>query len=872
MKLILFKGHRSSIYLLGCLWLPSFCIAQWKPSAWPTLKQYDQDHLVNIALPLGGIGTGTVSLGGRGELRDWEIMNKPAKGFSTVTVGNNAPFFAINVRPAQGKPMTKALLGPLDPSEYQHYEGRPVNQHGFPRFTNASFNAAYPFGQVNLSDKRMPVMVKVKGFNPFIPGDADHSGIPMAVLAYEVTNTSNAPLIVSVCGSMRNFIGKDGSKSIKDWKGDYVPIGAKKNTNSYKREGELQGIFMHSDSVNRQDAAWGTIALTTNSTTGVSYRTSSRSNDWENAMLDFWDDFSVDGVLTEKSKLVDDDPLASLAVQKAIAPGQTQTFTFFISWNFPNRAAWASFSTKSDQPAVGNYYSTQYADAWDVMVKTLPRLPALEQKTLQFVNAFLKSDYPDVIKEAALFNLATLRSQTVFRIPSGHLMGWEGVFDEFGSCFGSCTHVWNYEQATAFLFADLSQSMRDIEFNYATNDIGKMSFRVMLPLEKAQEWKNAAADGQLGTVLKFYRDWQLSGNQEFLRKNWPQVKKVLSYAWIKGGWDGNQDGVMEGRQHNTMDVDYFGPNPQMGFWYLGALKAGREMAIAMNDTELARKCDDLAKKGSAWMDQNLFNGEYYEHKITNPKTFDFLNWEKDSTVTLPDYQLGKGCLVDQLVGQMMAHMVGLGYLADREHIQTTLKSIMKYNYLDNFADHFNNMRSYVLGDEAGLLMASWPKGRLKVPFPYFAESMTGFEYCAAVGMLYEGQTDDALKCLTAIRNRFDGRKRNPFNEPECGYHYARSMTSWNTVLAWSQFHYSGVTEAMTITAKPGTYFWSNGSAWGTCLVKRVGAKTDVSLTVLNGKVGLRTFTVQGGGSHLFAKRQEVAEGKTIDFTVNGSGR
>ena len=45
--------------------------AQQNSTEWPILKHYDQDHLLNIALPLGGIGTGTFSLGGRGELRDW---------------------------------------------------------------------------------------------------------------------------------------------------------------------------------------------------------------------------------------------------------------------------------------------------------------------------------------------------------------------------------------------------------------------------------------------------------------------------------------------------------------------------------------------------------------------------------------------------------------------------------------------------------------------------------------------------------------------------------------------------------------------------------------------------------------------------------
>lgn len=820
--------------ILGSLFLSSGAIAQeWSPQVWPVLKSYDQEHLGEIALPLGGIGTGTVSLGGRGELRDWEIMNVPGKKYSTVTTGNNAPFFAIYVKPMQGKAVTSVLSGPLYPHEYLHCEGRAANQHGLPRFAHASFDAAYPFGQVQLSDPDIPVQVKVKGFNPLIPGDAEASGLPIAVLTYEVTNSTNQPVEVAVCGSMRNFVGKDGSKFHTNWKGDYIPIGAKHNINQYKEGNGLKGIYLYSDEVDKTDPAWGTIALTTEASAGISYRTSSRSDNWCNAMLHFWDDFSEDGFLTEHNKLEDDDPMASLSVKKTIAPNSKQTYTFFITWNFPNRKAWS-------KTVVGNYYSQQYADAWTNAEQIIPRIPELEKKTLLFVNAFLSSSYPAEVKEAALFNLATLRSQTVFRIPSGHLMGWEGVMDRFGSCAGSCTHVWNYEVATPFLFGELARTMRDVEFNYATNQNGLMSFRAALPLSDAGKDGSAAADGQMGCIMKIYREWQLSGDTDFLADNWGQVKKVLSYAWIEKGWDGNQDGVMEGSQHNTMDVNYFGPNPQMGFWYMGALKAAQKMAVAMKDNSFASKCNRLFQQGSRWMDDNLFNGEYYEHKITNPKTFEFLEMNAPN-IEIPDFQLGKGCLVDQLVGQYMAHICGLGYLGNKEHIQTTMQSIMKYNFVPNFSRHFNNMRSFVLGNEAGLLMASWPNGRLAVPFPYFAEVMTGFEYCAAVGMLYEDQKEDALTCIRAIRDRHDGAKRNPFSESECGHHYARSMASWATIIALSNFSYSGVDKSMTLTSVPGTYFWSNGYAWGTCLVK----EGSVTIEVLKGNLALNSFRLSG---------------------------
>ena len=340
-----------------------------------------------------------------------------------------------------------------------------------------------------------------------------------------------------------------------------------------------------------------------------------------------------------------------------------------------------------------------------------------------------------------------------------------------------------------------------------------------------------------------------------------RVKKVLAYAWTDKGWDGNQDGIMEGSQHNTMDVNYFGPNPQMGFWYMGALKAAEKMALAMKDKTFAKKCNTLFRQGSIWMDANLFNGEYYEHKITDPETFEYLDM-RNPDVKVPPFQLGKGCLVDQLVGQYMAHICGLGYLGDKEHIRTTLGSIMKYNYVKDFSRYFNNMRSYVMGDESGLLMASWPKGRLEVPFPYFAEVMTGFEYCAAVGMIYESMEKEALTCIRAIRDRHDGAKRNPFSEAECGHHYARSMASWAAVIALSDFQYSGVDRRMHFTDRPGCYFWSNGYAWGTCTV----TDDTATIEVLKGSLQLDKLVIGDKEKRLKNFRLASGENRIIKLS------
>ena len=220
----------------------------------------------------------------------------------------------------------------------------------------------------------------------------------------------------------------------------------------------------------------------------------------------------------------------------------------------------------------------------------------------------------------------------------------------------------------------------------------------------------------------------------------------------------------------------------------------------------------------------------------------------------PDYQLGEACLVDQLVGQYMAKICGLGYLVKKENVAKTLQSILRYNYQSDLTDHFNCLRSFALGEESALLMASYPRTRPVNPFPYFTEVMTGFEYVAAIGMVQEGQTDDGVQCIKNIRDRYDGRKRSPFDEAECGHHYGRAMAAWSASLALSGFHYSGVTKSISFTSKPGTYFWSNGYAWGTCKIEG----REATLEVLSGQLELSEFTLADLGSVKLKNRIIIA--------------
>ncbi len=379
--------------------------------------------------------------------------------------------------------------------------------------------------------------------------------------------------------------------------------------------------------------------------------------------------------------------------------------------------------------------------------------------------------------------------------------------------------------------------------------------------------------------MKLYRDWQLSGNTDKLRQLWPNARKALEFCWRPGGWDADKDGVMEGCQHNTMDVEYYGPNPQMGIWYLGALRATEEMAKHLGELEFAEECRRLYESGRQWIDEHLFNGEYYEHEIRPAASMDSVFGMLMSNMgaadpTEPVLQLGAGCLVDQLVGQFMAHVCGLGYVVNEENVKTTLDSIMRYNFKENMYGHFNHMRSYVLNDEAALLMATYPRGnRPARPFPYYNEVMTGFEYAAAVGMLYEGDLENGLKCIKAIRDRYDGQKRNPFDEAECGHHYARAMASWAAILALSGFQYSAVenTIVFAVSQEKCQHFWSNGYAWGTCnLTPNNDGHYIVEFNVLHGEIQFGVMRLSSVGHHQFDELQVLCKGDSITCQIHPS--
>ena len=529
-------------------------------------------------------------------------------------------------------------------------------------------------------------------------------------------------------------------------------------------------------------------------------------------------------------------------------------YEFILAWHFPNRTpahcGWNA-PKGEENTIIGNWYSTKFADSWAAAEYTSQNLPRLESQTKLFVKAINETTIPAVVREAAMANLSTLRSTTSFRTADGEFHGFEGVDDHLGCCFGNCTHVWNYETSTAHLFPSFARSLRKASFGYSQDENGAMHFRQVLPDGKERSGF-AAADGQMGQILHTYLDWSLSGDREWLTGIWPRVKKAIEFAWVPGGWDANKDGVMEGVQHNTYDVEFYGPNPLCGVYYLAALRACEEMARVVGDSDFAAQCHGLFLTGSQWIDANLFNGEYYEQQIRSFNRKEIANNLRSDMGAddpeHPEYQVGKGCLVDQLLGQSLADICGLGPLIKPENIHRTLQSIYKYNFKNPVAQHDNVQRTFVLNDESALVICDYAKAqRPRIPFPYFAETMTGFEYATAAHMLFAGMQAEGLECISATRRRYDGERRNPWDEAECGHHYARAMAAWSSIIALSGFRYDAGKLSINPPSKLAEFrsFWSTGTGWGT-FTKRAG-KTHVE--VLSGHLPVGEHDIKEGETY-----------------------
>ncbi len=767
---------------------------------------YSGNRAKEISFPIGGIGTGSFGISGTGRFVDWEIFNRPQKGntldYSHIMVKAKMPDGAVVVK-ALNSDMNMELTGKYEQKEFAGYGFGPWvgTMSGIPHFKKCIFIGEFPIATLVFSDDDFPGEVVLTVFNPFIPLDSYNSSIPAGFFNIEFKNTTDEKIEYSAVFSMRNpfensineAVSSDGIKLLK------LSTVIEKNNIKY---GDIC-IASCGDEIEIQQY-W--------------YR-----GGWFDCLDVFINEMRNGDNLSDRKY---DEPgkadVGSVKSTTTIKPNKSDCIKFIITWNIPNNdTIWYNKEVSSWK----NYYATVFESSVESAVYCVQNFDMLYERTLKFKNILYKSTLDETLVDAISSTLSVLKSPTVFRYTDGSFYAWEGVNERTGSCEGTCQHVWNYAYAMCFLFPDLEKSIRDNEIQNATFKNGKTIFRQPLPPMRKLPEMLSCLDGQMGIIIKTYREWKINGDTDWLKSIWPKVKSILNYAWNEENphkWDFDKDGVLEGRQHHTLDMELFGPSAWLQGFYLCALRAAQEMAEFLGDGGAASEYKDLFDRGYAWTKNNLFNGEYFIQKLNiNDKSItdrfecsDTYWYDEGNEIK---YQIGDGCEIDQLCGQWHANICGLGRLFDEEQIKLALKSLYKYNFKHSMRDVFNTWRVFALNDEGGAIMCDFPQRKPIIPLPYHSEAMTGFEYALAELMISEGMENEGIEIIKSIRNRYDGEKRNPWNEIECGSNYARAMAAYALIPIYSGFKFDVPNKMIGFNPIRKDNFkciYSIGTAWG----------------------------------------------------------
>jgi uncharacterized protein (DUF608 family) len=835
-------------------------------------RTFTRDTATQVAMPVGGIGAGCVCFNGYGGLQDFSIWNHPTttalpEGFAASKAG----FAILHIK--KPSTATKLIEGPFPVLKIfdQGLQGEGYRRggfEGFPRFQKCEFKGEFPFGEAQIGDPSVPVQVRVTAWNPFIPLDEKNSGIPCAILEYTFYNASQQPVEFEFSYHLSHLASGCGNDDVKS-----------RNTALPGR-----GVFFHNLEESNSEA-YGSACLMAIGERPKVKGMWLRSPGWEfDSLSALWREVST-ASFTENAGSNQTETAGrnggSILFEGSLGPGASRTYPIVIAWHFPNcylqvggvRSSGASepqgaagcHTLASGSPPMWRpFYASIWNDAREVTAYVVDNYADLRARTTAFKDALFGSSVPSYVLDAISANLAIMKSPTVLRVENGDIWGWEGCFPDAGCCHGSCTHVWNYAQAFPHLFPKLERTLRELELVRSMNEEGHVTFRSALPEGPVAHDFHAASDGQLGGILKVFRDWQISGDSSWLEKMYPLAKRSLDYC-IRT-WDPDHRGGLFEPHHNTYDIEFWGPDGMCTSIYLGALSAFAEMARATGNPEDATFYGDLAQRCAGFMDEQLFNGEYYEQKVQyaglRDQTFatriakvneNSGEMEKLLKREGPKYQYGTGCLSDGVIGIWMARMYGVETPLSQEKVKSTLRAIFKNNFKTDLSQHANAQRSgYAMGHEPGLLLCTWPRGnKPTLPFVYSDEVWTGIEYQVASHLIAQGFVAEGLTIVKALRGRYDGRVRNPWNEYECGNYYARAMSSYALLGALSGFRYSAVQKTLwfgpKLTSRPFKTFFSCASGFGTIALD----SRSIRVEVLEGQLIMEKLVLtQGATTHV----------------------
>ncbi|MHC4461021.1 MAG: GH116 family glycosyl-hydrolase [Planctomycetota bacterium] len=926
-----------------------------------------------IGMPVGGIATGQIFLGGDGKLWYWDIFNNKSREHVRGVRTYADPYKRSNLRNRACNNVEQGFA--IQISSAGKTQMRTLDSDGF---SDIKFSGQYPIATVTYSDDDSPVSVKLEAFSPFVPLDVESSTYPATVLNYTIVNNSKVPVTGKITGWLENAVcldtrsqtfGRLRNQIVRyremtllfcDVMKHITPVPAQKDIiyedfegrtldkwaiegeafsgvpkpnyhhqplQNHQGKGLADSFFNNGTKASAQDSDSPKGKMTSQPFTiqrsmikfligggkhggqtclnlvidGRVVRTATGKNserlNWEifdvskyigkkakievvDAHSGGWGHIMVDQIVFTDKKVVgsddidfnkkkdygsmalvlvdeggedtfasadtnlpdevfahqryssgrsfDDEKLiGSVGTKFVLRPGEETTVSYVLAWYFPNLYL-REFRGRN----LGRSYGERFSSASDVVEEIGSNYERLARQTRLWRNTWYDSTLPYWFLDRTFLNSSILATNTCYLFRNGRFYGYEGVY----CCAGTCTHVWAYVQAMGRLFPELERRLRErVDYNPEiafNSESGKIGYRGELN-------RGDAVDGHSGVILRTYREHQMSENDAFLRRNYNAVTKAMNYL-IKT-YDADEDGILTGGQHNTLDARWYGKITWLSLYYGAALRAAGEMADEMGDREYSRYVRTLAERGRKYIEEKLFNGEYFIHETdpAHPKSPGVFN----------------GCEYSQLLGQSWAYQVGLGEILDREKVTTALNSLWKYNFSTDvgpFREVFKNGRWYAMPGEGGLIACTWPHGGKEALTHgsrhfagYLNECQNGYEYGATSLMMWHGMVYRALAHTRTLHDRYHASKRNPWNEIECGDHYARSMASYGLFTAVSGFENHGPKGYIAFSPRlmPENFkaAFTSAAGWGTFIQKIKGHTQTEILELKYGHLRLQTL-------------------------------
>ena len=796
-----------------------------------------KNELRYIGMPVGGICCGTVYVGGDGRLWLWDIFNQNQFGVITKVLPVELESFnrkeidngqgSLYLEPlTETSPMQQGFALLIKQNETTILKR--LQQDDWDEVT---FEATYPVATIKYIDTHLPLEVSVKAFSPFIPGNAKDSGMPGTIQSISLKNSSKEPIDVEIIGWLENKLLYNTEKKYPDCT----------RKNKVEENTYCKGIALQCDTIDQElkkAPDYGNMFFSTLS---------------KNALF-------IKDVNTSKEKYAykikdlvkgnSNSPIAGIIKNTRLNPDQETTLDFVISWYTPNIDFYYNGANKGMTVTGANfhYYTTHFGSAISVGEYIAQNYKRLKGVTLLWKKTWYDSTLPWWFLERTFLNISAIATSSTHRFQSGRYYAWEGI----GCCHGNCTHVYQYAHAVSRIFPELERDTRErVDLGIGYDDATGM---IRIRGEKT----GPSIDGQAGTVLRIYREHQMSSDYSFLRNYWPKIKKAVIFVMEQ---DKNKDGMEDTPMENTLDALWHGEISWIVGLCIAAVKAGQFMAEEMNDADFAAECKQYVDKGTKNMETYLFNGEYFIHR-------------PDPAVGKKEIGSFNTCHIDQVYGQSWAWQVNLGRILDKEKTMSALHALWKYNYMPDVGPYIKKHpggRFYAVAGDGGMIMNTNP-GNDTNPYGnakawqvgYFSECMSGFEHQVAAHMMAEGMAEESLVLTRSIHDRYHAYKRNPFNEIECSDHYGRAMASYGTFISACGFTYHGpkgyIGFAPRLTPENFKAPFTVAEGWGTYSQQRDENSFAAQLQIKHGRLTITKLFVEPDKNQK-VKKVEITIGK-----------